>query len=486
MNDLRKTTFKGYISDIVLYGIAQQLLPLTGLLALILITKFIGVGEYGIYALVVTTSGVLFLFVSLMFPSGLIRFLPGEKDRKVISATFVSVLLVSLLGGAIVMLATHFFSDTLATKIFHDVKARTYLYIIVAKLLFDSWHGILFSYFRILEQVKRYLKYYISYNLVNMALIAAAVFWKGDLLYVFLALLLNSIMISVLLSVIFLREQGWAKPDLEIVKPYLSFCLPLIVPQIMYWVITLSDRYIIAYFWGAKEAGIYDAAYNLPLLVAGVNNAVWFVLMPVVARLWNTGDYEKVKRYFSWSVKLFAILGIPMTFGLVMLSNPLLNIISTAEVAQEGWKVVPFVSLSHISYVIYGYGADVFVLQRRPKMIAYFMSAAAAVNLIGNFLLIPGYGIIGAAISTLIAYSLLALISVISIKRVFTFPVQWSFIAKAVLASLVMTAFLWLFRAQTIGEVLLAIFIGAMVYFVILFVIRGFSREDIKSTKDFL
>ncbi len=486
MSEFRNKTFKGYISDIGLYGIAQLLLPLTQLVALLLVTKLMGVSDYGIYALTITTAGILLLFVSLAFPSALIRFLPGEKDRRVISTTFISALSVTLLAGAIIVLFMLLFADILATRIFHDINARIYLYIIAVKLIFDAWHNTLFCYFRILEQVKRYLKYYLLFNLINIGLIAAAVFWKGDLLYVFLALLLSSMMTSALLSVIFLREQGWAKPDFKKIKPYFAFCLPLLIPQIMYWIITLSDRYFIAYFWGAKEAGIYNAAYNLPLIIASVNGAIWFVLMPVVARLWNTGEYEKVRRYFTWSVKLFVLLSIPATFGLIILGTPLLTIISTAEIGQEGWKVIPFVSLSHICYVVYGYGADVFLLQRRTRLIAYLMTTAAVVNVAGNFLLVPSYGILGAAITTLIAYALLAFISVGIIRRVFPFPVQWSFIAKTLLASLVMSAFLWFFHPQAIWEVMLAICLGAVIYFVVLFAVRGFNRDDIRSAKDFL
>jgi len=485
MNDLQKTTFKGYVGDIGLYGLVQLFPALIGLTTVILITKFIGVSDYGIYALTITTAGILFLFVSLMFPSGLTRFLPGETDKKVIPTTFVSLLLITLIAAAVIILLTLLFSDILVTRIFHDISAKIYLYIIAVKLLFDAWHSILFTYFRILEQVKRYLKYYILYNLLSISLLVAAVFWKGELLYVFLGLLLSSILTSALLAIVFLREQGWVKPNFKIIKPYFAFCLPLVVTQLMLWVITLSNRYFIAYFWGAKEAGIYDAAYNPTLIIASINNAIWFVLMPVVARFWNTGDHEKVRRYFTWSVKLFVLLGIPATFGLIMLNNPLLTLISTAEIGQAAWKVVPFVCLGHIGYAIYGYSADIFLLQRRTRIIARFMAAAAAVNVIGNFLLVPSYGILGAAISTLIAYALLAIISVGSIRRNFPFPVQWTFIAKAISSSLVMSTFLWFFHPQGIREVILAICLGAVIYFVVLFIMRGFSKEDIKSARGF-
>jgi len=486
MNELQGKTFKDYLSDIGISGIVHLALPFTGLITLFLITKFLGVSDYGIYTLALATAGILSVFVRLSFPSGLVRFLPGEKDKKVISASFISTLAVILLAGAIIFLFVLGFSDVLATKIFHDINAKIYLYIIALTLIFDAFVLTLYSYFRILEQVKRYLKYEVLFTLARIGLMAAAVLLTGSLLYVFLALLLNSMVNTAVLLFIFLKEQGWSKPDFKIIKPYLAFCLPLIVPQIMVWVIGLSDRYFISYFWGTKEVGIYSAAYSLALFVGGINNAIWFVFMPMVARLWNTSAYEETRRYFTRSLKLFVLFGVPATFGLIILANPLLSIISTAEIGQESWKVVPFVCLSLIGYVVYGYGADIYLLQRRTRPVAYFMTTAAVVNTIGNFLLIPKHGILGAAIATLLAYLVMAVISMGSARRFFTFPVEWTFIAKALLASMMMSIFLWFFHPIVIWEVILSIFLGATIYFAVLFLLKGFNRQEIEFAKGFL
>lgn len=486
MNSPQDKTFRDYISDIGLYGIVHFLLPFTGLLTLPLITKFLGVSAYGIYTLVLTTMGILVYFIHLMFPSGLVRFLAGEKDKKTISSTFISALLVALLAEVVVALLMLSLSGMLASNIFHDINAKVYIYLIVIAVFFEASASIFRAYFRILEQIKRYLIYEVLFELIRIGLIAAAVFFGHDVLHVLLAVLLTKVINSGLFLVILLREQGWANPDLKMVKPYLAFGIPLIVPQLMAWVISLSDRYFISYFCGAEAVGIYSAAYGLPSFIGGVNDAIWFVFLPIVFRLWNAGSYEEVKRYFTAAVKLFALFGIPGAFGLVLLANPALTILSTAEIGQESWKVVPFICLTTFGYAVYGYGADLFLVQRKTRPIAFFMITAAAVNALGNFLLIPRYGILGAAVATLIAYAVMAALSMGMSRRFFTFPVEWTFIGKALLASMVMSVFLWFFRPIQIWEVILSIFIGAVIYFIVLFLIKGFKKEEIEFARRFL
>lgn len=486
-NGEETSTFKGYLSDVGIYSVVQLiLLPLSGLVTLALITKGLGVSDYGIYALLMATAGMLVWFVRLQLPSGIIRFLSGEKDKRVVATHFVSVLVVIWLAGIVTVLITLALSDLLATQIFHDANAKIYLILIAFRVVFEASNATLYSHFRILEKVRRYAKYEVLFSLTGIGLLAAAVIWKGTLLYVLLALLLNSVANTAVMLTIFLRGQGWAKPNFKVLKPYFSYCLPLVVPQIMAWVITLSDRYFISYFWSTTEVGIYTAAYSLSQLIISVNSVVWFVFHPVMMRLWNNGRYGEVTTYFARGLKLSFLFAIPIAFGLAMLGRPVLTLLSTAEIGQESWRVIPFVSLAHLTYIVYGWGANIFMFQLRTKLSAYAITIAAVVNIVGNFFLIPQYGIMGAAISTVIAYVIMAAISMGIARRSFTFPVNPFFILKSLLAAAVMSTFLWFFNPTEIWEVILGIFAGAAIYFVMLFLTRGFNKEEIEFAKSFI
>ena len=101
-------------------------------------------------------------------------------------------------------------------------------------------------------------------------------------------------------------------------------------------------------------------------------------------------------------------------------------------------------------------------------------------NVVLNYLLIPEFGIVGAATATMVSnavvWSVLAYLSKIHFDVFFT-P---SHLLKPIAASLVMVAFLSMFSPRSILDGLLMVFTGAMVYFVVLYAIRGVRRGDVE------
>ena len=76
------------------------------------------------------------------------------------------------------------------------------------------------------------------------------------------ALIINLILF--LLLIIYLRPQiGFRIPNFSLIKKYLKFGLPTLLASMSYWVVNLTDRYIIAFYLGTASVGVYSAAYFL-------------------------------------------------------------------------------------------------------------------------------------------------------------------------------------------------------------------------------
>lgn len=84
-----------------------------------------------------------------------------------------------------------------------------------------------------------------------------------------------------------------------------------------------------------------------------------------------------------------------------------------------------------------------------------------------------------AAIATLITYALMARIIRYFALRSFSFRIDWIFIAKSIVASAIMSLVIWALNPVGVLQVLLAIIGGAAIYFTIIFLTRGFNREEI-------
>jgi O-antigen/teichoic acid export membrane protein len=109
-----------------------------------------------------------------------------------------------------------------------------------------------------------------------------------------------------------------------------------------------------------------------------------------------------------------------------------------------------------------------------------FVSVAALSNLILNIIFIPVYGIIAAAITTLIAYVILIALTVYFSREYIKFETPYDFIGKSVLASLVMALIIYWTNPAGVFYVGLMILVGAGVYFGVLALLKGFGKEEVE------
>lgn len=167
---------------------------------------------------------------------------------------------------------------------------------------------------------------------------------------------------------------------------------------------------------------------------------------------------------------------IPFVFGAFILAEPFLRLFSTAKIAGEGVLVVPMVALSNLFFAAYVPIAQILVLVKKTRITEAIWIVCALVNLDFNILVVRRWGILGAAITTLIAYGLaLGLTTYYSFKE-FRFPVDWRFIIKSLIASAIMSLAIWLIHPQSNLATIIAIIVGGVVYGLAIF--RGLLRRS--------
>jgi len=160
-----------------------------------------------------------------------------------------------------------------------------------------------------------------------------------------------------------------------------------------------------------------------------------------------------------------------------------LRTFSTPAIAAEGYVVVPFVALGTFFYGIAIIMAQSLFLAKKTKILGGAWIAAGLVNLLLNILLIPHIGILAAAITTLIAYSLaLGIVTYYSVKEL-KFSIEWGFILKSLIASAIMSLFIWMLGPVGNLAVITTVVVGVIIYGVVLLVLKGFKEEDIKFFK---
>ena len=174
------------------------------------------------------------------------------------------------------------------------------------------------------------------------------------------------------------------------------------------------------------------------------------------------------------------MLAIPSTFGLSLLAKPLLQSLTTLEFVPTGSLVVPVIAVSYLLFGVYTVFSQVFTLVKKTRIIGILWGGVALLNLALNIIFVPKFGVLAAAVTTLVCYIIVAGMTIFLSTRHLKFSVGLVFIFKSIAASLVMALIVWRLSPTGMVNILWVTAVGTAVYFVILFLMKGFSLNEIR------
>jgi len=475
--------YQKFTKDVGLIGLTNLLIGLEGLIILPIITKLLGPENYGIWAQIMVTLSLATPILTLGLPFTLIRFLAAEKNKKEIQEGIYSVLSVVFIAGAIASLFLIIFSNPISN--FLGISNPILIKILALVILLDCLNLVFHGVLRAFQKIKTYSFFAIFKAFGEVGLIIGAISLGYGLLEAIIALLIVRLIIFLTLGGLIIKRIGLKLPNFSRIKEYLSFGMPTIASNISYWIIQLSDRYLIGYFWGVLYVGYYASAYAFGDIIIFFIAPLTFILLPVLSKFFDENKILAVKNYLKHSLKYFLMIAIPSTFGISILSKQLLTIFSTSEIALNAYFITPLVALSMLLYGISAIINQIIILLKKTKTAGIIWMGAALINLGLNFIFIPKFGILSAAITTLIAYTFGFILTWCYAFKDFRFEIDWEFILKSIFASILMTVFIIWFTPVGLLKTITAIILGAILYGILILLFKGFSKKEIEFLKEF-
>ena len=476
-------TYRKFAKDLGVTGVANFLLVLRGIVLLPVITKLLGAESYGIWVQLSVTLTLLAPFLTLGLPGTLVRFLAGERNKREIQDGIYSVLLVVFgtagIGGILLIL----FSSSIG-QFLHA--PPLFIQILAFIIILEALNLVLLNIFRAFQQMQQFSFFLLFLAFGEIGFVSLALVAGYGLLGALLSFLLIRGILFAILLILLIKRIGIAIPTFSPLTQYLSFGLPTVLSGTSYWIITSSDRYLIGFLMGILWVGYYAPAYAIGNIINLFIFPFSMVLPGILSRLFNEQRIEEIQHYLTRSFTYLLLIMIPAAFGLSILSKQILTMLSTPEIASNASFIVPFIVLSVFLYGINTIGIQIIDLYKKTKISATIWMFAAVGNIILNLLLIPKYGILGAAIATLLVYiAAVASIWYVSFQSL-RFPIRISPLWKSVLASLVMSAVLVLIQPSGVIAVIFAILLGTLIYVVSLFLLRTFTSEELMFFQRFL
>jgi len=259
----------------------------------------------------------------------------------------------------------------------------------------------------------------------------------------------------------------------KLAKVMLMYGMPLMILESLSLVLRLSDRYLIEAMLGVDELGQYSASYNLTayldiILLAALLQAV----RPAYMQMWESQGADLTHAFLSRGLHLYLMLGIPFIAMFSVTSPYLLSFLAGPKYAV-GTVIIPYVALSFWLEGTMNFLAAGLYIFKNTKLLMFSSFLATAINLGLNILLIPRYGIAGAAAVTVFSYLIFMLAVTVLSFRYVRFPIEWRAPAIITLASTVVFIVLsyWDFSNDisnflikgTIGTTVLLLVLGILV-----------------------
>lgn len=473
--------YKLFVKRIGLVGVTNFLVALNTIILIPILTKSIGVSDYGVWIQVMTTFFLITNIVNLGFPFTMLRFLSAEHDRKIIQESFYSMLSLILIFGLIVSVIIFIFSKEISIVLF-DGNVTVVLLTALA-VIFGSLNSFLIDFFVTFSHMKKYSIFLLFQTYLSLILITFfALFWHS-LSMIVLGFVISQIIVFLVMLLVIINEIGFKFPNFIYIKEHLHFSLPTIPSNLSSWIVESSDRYVIGIVMGSTFVGYYSPGYTLGMVILLISAPLSVILPSILPKYYENGQIEEVIKFINYSLKYFLLVAIPMVFGLFLLSKPIMLILTTPEIAANGYLVTPFVALSAVFFGTYKIFANLIILEKKTKIIGIIWIIAALISLL-NIIFVPYYGILAAAAVTLISYLFAFIVTLHYVLKSFEIDFKVYFVLKSVLASITMSIFIIMFNPKGVFSVLVVIVFSMILYLFLIFIMAGVSKKEIIFLKE--
>ena len=369
-------------------------------------TNLLSTAEYGAIDIINTDVQILILIVAIGFPDAIFRFaLSKDCDNE-------EVLKIGLTFTAV----TFFFVGLILT-IVNIFISWAYMKYLLLMVILSVYYSIITNYIK----ARWYTGYYVCISIVQTLFLVLfnilflSVFkWGVDGYF-------RSVILSYLFPLIFVIFEKRiyrvfrAKFNKQLLVRMLRYGFPLIFSTISWWIISSCDRYMLLYFYGEDSVGIYSVAARMPVIMQ--------TLIAILDTVWQisvTDVYETNKKELSMMFKsymsYFRTIGFVGCSALLILTKPIMMFIARNDFF-EGWRYAPILILSMIFPFSCGMTSSLYKAYESNKGLMKSVVIGCLLNISLNVVLIKPFGIMGAAVSTMISRAFISLYQVKDTER---------------------------------------------------------------------
>jgi O-antigen/teichoic acid export membrane protein len=412
----------GLLKSSGVYALASMASPLISLVLAPFVTHHLSKLDYGALAVVSTTISLAAGLSQLGLGSAFFRaynydFTSRSERRSVLATAGALLTFTSLPLAALAVLL----APLIAMLLFGNSSHSQLIVIGAGVLLLQNLSVPSFAFLRAENRALLYALLSTGNLLVNMAF---TIYFVGPLNWGGPGSLLATGLgyaFVVLCTAPFMLIRSRIHLRFDIARSMLAFGVPQVFSLVSFWVLQWSDRLLLSLMRSASETATYAIAYSLGTVISTMVISPFTLAWPTT--MYSIAKREDGPRVFANVFRWYSLLLLFGAFGLSVVGRFILVWLFPPSYDQVEY-IIPIIATSIAFYGLYVFLMTGVSLKRKTWLASLFMTIAAALNFACNLVLIPLLGASGAALATLVAYAVLAVLAYVGNQRLYHIPYQ--------------------------------------------------------------
>ena len=447
MSDKAEDIFKSLFN----FSLGPIVTSFIGFISVPLITYFIAPAEFGKVAMFTLAYSMINVFVFLGLEVGFVREFNAYKDK---SKLFCNSIFLPLFLSLIISVLISFYWQKISILLF-SIENKTAVNLLSLLIPLNVAYKFNLLYIRMQEKGKLYSVLLIVERILKIIFtILFFIFYRRNFISVVLGTVLSTLIISIISS--YFSRSAWSGKkslDLKVFYSMLIFGLPFIPTHILEWILNSIDKVALRKWCDFREIGLYAAGFKIAGVLLVFRNAFMTFWTPTLYRWYeNKVDNEK------YVIVNNVLTSVTILFGALLIFSRKIIIQIIAKDYYTAYTLIPFFAFIPIFSIIRQTTVCGINLSKKTYFHILIAGISSIINIIGNILLVPKYGALGASISTGFSFMVMFWTGLfISRYLWFKFPIEIFIINNILLLFLVCVVFLeWGYPIE-IGIILLVI-----------------------------
>ncbi len=266
------------------------------------------------------------------------------------------------------------------------------------------------------------------------------------------------------------------------VRDYAMYGYPIAASLALTVVLSSTDRFVLDAYLGEAAVGAYHASYS----IANRTLDVLFLWLgtagqPALVMALERGGAERLKVAAREQLSTFLLVGLPAAAGVALVARPLSEVLIGEELRTAAASVTPWIALSALLFGLTAYYfGQAFTLGKKTKRLLIAMAFPAGLNVILNLILVPQFGLMGAAWATAASFGAGMIATWMIGRRVVALPIPWESLARCSVATGIMA--LVVSQLPAVGglvELILDASVGGIVYAAAALILNAAGVRDV-------